>query len=90
MAETIEKTDLSKVVRNIKPSAAQIRYLSRGLKQPGGKLPLFDKEGQRINEKTIRSCISHGWCELWFKNPINPAWLVCKLTDAGRDAIHHN
>lgn len=87
MAETIEKTDLSHKARHVKPSVAQLRYLIRGIDEPGGKLPLFDKEGQRINEKTIRSCISHGWCELWFKNPIKPAWLVCKLTEAGRKVV---
>ena len=87
MAETMEKPEVRRNVRHVKPSVAQLRYLSRGIKEPGGKLPLFDKEGQRINEQTIRSCISHGWCELWFKNPIKPAWLVCKLTEAGRRAV---
>ena len=66
------------------PSATQLLWLKRGLDQPGGKLPLFDEWGQRVNEKTVRSCISHGWAEPWFTNPLKPDWLVCKLTTAGR------
>ena len=67
-----------------KPSKAQVAYLKRGLEQPGGKLPLFDLQGQRYSERTIRSCIDRGWAEPWFNNPLKPDWLVCKLTDAGR------
>lgn len=65
------------------PSEAQLRYLKRGLKQPGGKLPLFDDEGQEIPRRTIESCIAHGWAETWIKNPIKPDWLVARLTDSG-------
>ena len=71
----------------LQPTTAQRRYLSRGLSQPGGKLPLFDEEGQQINVETIRSCIRHGWAEPWFANPIKPDWLVCKITNEGRAAI---
>lgn len=87
MAETMENTAISSKLLNARPTDAQLKYLLRGVDEPGGKLPLFDTNGQRINEKTIRSCISHGWCELWFKNPIKPEWLVCKLTEAGRLAV---
>jgi len=66
------------------PTAAQLAWLKRGLAQPGGKLPLFDDSGQRVNTRTIKSCISQGWAEPWFTNPIKPDWLVCKLTDEGR------
>ena len=69
--------------RNAKPTWAQIRYLIRGLKEPGGKLPLFDDEGQEIDLRTIRSCIARGWAQPWFANPVKPDWLVCKLTPAG-------
>lgn len=65
-------------------TAAQRAYLKRGLDQPGGKLPLFDEEGQRYSGSTIRSCIERGWAEPWFDNPIKPDWLVCRLTSAGR------
>ncbi len=69
---------------NTGPTAAQLAWLKRGLAQPGGKLPLFDDSGQRVNTRTIKSCISQGWAEPWFANPIKPDWLVCKLTDEGR------
>lgn len=71
----------------VKPTEAQRRYLERGLAQPGGKLPLFDTEGQQISAQTIRSCVKAGWAEPWFENPIKPDWLVCKLTSAGRDLL---
>ena len=73
-----------------RPSAAQRRYLMRGLDQPGGKLPLFDDGGQRIDPKTIRSCVSRGWAKPWFDNPIKPDWLVCKITARGRTALLAN
>ncbi len=69
-----------------RPTAAQRRWLVRGLEQPGGKLPLFDRDGQRVPERTIRSCIARGWAEPWFDNPLKRDWLVCKLTPLGRVA----
>lgn len=69
------------------PSPAQALWLGRGLDQAGGKLPLFDAEGRRVAEKTIRACIAAGWAEPWFSNPIKPDWLVCRLTEAGRAAL---
>jgi len=68
-------------------SGAQRAWLARGLEQPGGKLPLFDRDGQKISERTVRSCIRHGFAEPWFDNPIKPDWLVCRLTDKGRNAL---
>ncbi len=70
-----------------RPTKAQRDYLCRGLGQPGGKLPLFDDVGARMSDRTVRSCIEQGWAEPWFNNPLKPDWLVCKLTDAGRDAV---
>ncbi len=69
------------------PSQAQLRYLVLGHGQPGGKLPLFDRNGQQISATTIRSCIANGWAEPWFKNPIKKDWLVCKLTDKGQKIL---
>ena len=68
-------------------SAAQREWLTRGLSQPGGKLPLFDRDGQKFSNRTIKSCVRQGWAEPWFENPIKPDWLVCKLTEAGRRAV---
>jgi len=66
------------------PTDVQKAWLTRGLSQPGGKLPLFDDAGKRIDARTIRACIDQGWAEPWFSNPLKPDWLVCRLTDSGR------
>ncbi|MGY9019359.1 MAG: hypothetical protein ACKVHX_07830 [Alphaproteobacteria bacterium] len=67
-----------------KPSDVQSEWLRRGLTQPGGKLPLFDEEGQRIPDRTVQSCVRLGWAEPWFRNPLKKDWTVCKLTHLGR------
>ncbi|MEM6491374.1 MAG: hypothetical protein AAF684_05650 [Pseudomonadota bacterium] len=72
------------------PDDAAAAWLRRGLAEPGGKLPLFDREGQRVEEGVIRRCLDEGWAEPWFANPIKPDWLVCKLTEAGREAVSAN
>ncbi len=69
------------------PTAAQAAWLARGLAQAGGKLPLFDLDGQQVDPKLIRGCLVAGWAEPWFANPLKPDWLVCKLTAAGRAAV---
>ncbi|NQU61215.1 MAG: hypothetical protein HQ512_08805 [Rhodospirillales bacterium] len=69
------------------PSDQQLKWLSRGLGQPGGKLPLFDDEGQKISGRTVKSCIEKGWAEPWFDNPIKPDWHICKLTEAGHNLL---
>ena len=71
----------------LRPTDPQRRYLERGLNAPGGKLPLFDRDGREVPKKTIEACIAHGWAEPWTANPIKPDWLVCRLTAAGRDAL---
>lgn len=68
-------------------SAAEKTYLNMGLRQPGGKLPLFDDKGQEINARTITSCLEKGYVERWFANPLKPEWLVCRLTEIGRDTL---
>ncbi len=72
--------------RRARPTVTQLAWLRRGLDQAGGKLPLFDRVGQRYDSRTIRSCIEQGWAEPWFNNPTKPDWMVCKLTEAGRKA----
>jgi hypothetical protein len=74
---------------DLRPSEAQVRYLTRGLSEPGGKLPLFDRDGREIPKKTIDACIAHGWAEPWIANPMKPDWLVCRLTPAGYRALGH-
>ena len=77
----------SRLSATVKPTRVQEAWLSRGLSQPGGKLPLFDDQGQRVSERTVRSCIRQGWAEPWFENPLKPDWQVCRLTDAGRRVL---
>lgn len=81
----ISESEQAKSTAAGQPSETQLQWLQRGLDQAGGKLPLFDRIGQKVSEKTVRSCIRHGWAEPWFNNPIKPDWLVCRLTDAGRE-----
>ena len=69
------------------PSTAEYVYLRRGLAQAGGKLPLFDLDGQRVDDAVVHRCLAMGWAEPWFANALKPEWLVCKLTAAGRAMV---
>ncbi len=66
------------------PTLPELLYLRRGVTQPGGKLPLFDLDGQAVAGAIVRRCLVRGWAEPWFTNPLKPDWLVCKLTEVGR------
>ena len=66
------------------PTLPELLYLRRGVTQPGGKLPLFDLDGQTVAAAIVRRCLARGWAEPWFSNPLKPDWLVCKLTEVGR------
>ncbi len=69
------------------PDGQQVRWLRRGLGQPGGKLPLFDEEGRRVSSRLIKACLKAGWAEPWFRNPTKSEWEVCRLTESGRAAL---
>ena len=86
MSPTIKTEQREKYIgnRRARPTRGQIDWLRQGLQQPGGKLPLFDHFGQKVSDRTVKSCIQQGWAEPWFDNPIKPDWLICKLTDTGR------
>ncbi len=83
-ARRVRSTERSQSTGPSQPSTVQLAWLRRGLDQAGGKLPLFDINGKRYDERTIRRCIERGWAEPWFNNPTKPDWLVCRLTDQGR------
>jgi hypothetical protein len=83
----VRDNDGEKTAHGPRPTPAQARYLERGLIEPGGKLPLFDREGREIPRRTIESCLAAGWAEPWFANPIKPDWIVARLTEAGRRAL---
>lgn len=72
---------------SVTPLRTELAYLRRGLDQPGGKLPLFDRRGQEVDALTVNLCIAKGWAEHWFSNPVKPDWLVCRLTPAGRAVV---
>ena len=74
-------------VKHKKPSQSQRQWLVRGLNQTGGKLPLFLDDGQRVSERTVKSCVQNGWAEPALKNPIRPGWQICRLTASGRKAV---
>ena len=76
--------------RRLALDEATRNYLTRGLGQPGGKLPLFDDHGQRVPTEIVRACIQRGLATPWYRNPIKPDWLVCRLTDSGRAALSAN
>lgn len=71
-------------LEEVLPAIGELLYLRRGLSQAGGKLPLFDLDGQAVAQDIVRRCLAEGWAEPWFQNPMKPEWLVCKLTPAGR------
>lgn len=73
---------------NKKPSSSQRQWLLKGLKQIGGKLPLFLEDGRQIPERTVQICIEQGWVEPRFANPVKPAWQVCRLTEKGRRVLN--
>lgn len=77
----------SRISASHKISQAEKEYLRQGLKQAGGKLPLFDKRGQEIPAVLIQACLKKGYVERWFANPLKPDWLVCRLTEKGRQAL---
>ena len=68
-------------------SEAERNYLKQGLKQPGGKLPLFDGRGQEIPTGLIQGCLKKGYAERWFANPLKPDWLICRITEKGRQSL---
>ena len=69
------------------PSEDQRRWLQNGLRQPGGKLPLYDDKGQRIAEDLVTACIAAGWAEPWVKNPVATVSRICRLTGNGKSAL---
>ena len=71
------------IAATLRPTEPQRRYLERGLSEPGGKLPLFDRDGREVAPRTVQACVAHGWAAPWFNNPVKPDWLVCRLTAQG-------
>ncbi len=60
-----------------------------GLKQPGGKLLLFDEEDEPIDPTIVRRCLDQQWVEPWQVGDQKPhsVFLACRLTPLGRRLI---
>src|SRR5262245_56960700 len=69
------------------PTDVQRTWLRRGLSQPGGKLPLFDEVGTRIDPRTVRSCVENGLADSWLENPLRGDSLFSGLSDTGRALV---
>ena len=87
MDNLIYKHARSNVTKTQSITQKERDYLRAGINQPGGKLPLFDDQGQEINLSVIKACVNKGLAERWFANPLKPDWLVCRLTEKGRQAV---
>lgn len=74
-------------IASASPTDEQRRWLSLGLQQPGGKLPLYNEKGQRIAVELITACVEAGWAAPWAINPTRSDNQICRITDAGRLAL---
>jgi hypothetical protein len=68
-----------------RPTPRQLEWLRRGLDRPGGSLPIFDHYGQRVSDRTVKSCVDRGWAES--RGKALKDWQMCQLTDAGREVL---
>ena len=65
-----------------RPTPRQLEWLRRGLDRPSGDLPMFDTYGQRVSDRTMKSCVERGWAET--RDAAMRDWQLCQLTSAGR------
>ena len=68
-----------------RPTPVQLEWLRRGLDRPGGNLPLYDTYGQRVSDRTMKSCVEHGWAAR--RDEAMRDWQLCQLTSAGREVL---
>ncbi len=68
-----------------RPTPRQLEWLRRGLDRPDGNLPMFDHYGQRFSDRTVESCVEHGWAET--RGRAVRDWQLCQLTSDGRRVI---
>ena len=64
-------------------------WLRGGESRVDGRLALFDRFGEPIDRKVIKTAIASGLAEPWFANPMRPQWTVCRLTPKGHDFLGH-
>ncbi len=68
-----------------RPTPRQLEWLRGGLDRPGGNLPLYDTYGQRVSDRTVKSCVERGWAET--RDEAMRDWQLCQLTSAGRRVL---
>ena len=68
-----------------RPTPRQLEWLRRGLDRPSGDLPMFDTYGQRVSDRTMKSCVERGWAET--RDAAMRDWQLCQLTSAGRRLV---
>ncbi len=68
-----------------RPTPRQLEWLRRGLDRPSGDLPMFDTYGQRVSDRTVKSCVERGWAET--RDEAMRYWQLCQLTSAGRRVL---
>ncbi len=68
-----------------RPTPRQLEWLRYGLDRPSGNLPLFDTFGQRVSNRTMKSCVERGWAET--RGEAMRDWQLCQLTYAGRRVL---
>ena len=65
------------------PSLTQRRYLQKGMRNDRGKLPLFDRYGQRYCVRTVEACLAAGWVKPTYKKTFLKDMDILELTDEG-------
>ncbi len=68
-----------------RPTPRQLEWLRRGLDRPSGDLPMFDTYGQRVSDRTMKSCVERGWAQT--RDEAMRDWQLCQLTSAGRRLV---
>ncbi len=73
--------------KGVAHKSAALRFLKSGLRSPGGKLPLFDEEGQRVDGDLMRYCVESGLAETWFVESRQPDLPIYRITEKGCAAL---
>jgi hypothetical protein len=70
----------------VRPTQEELRWMRRGLNQPGGKIPVFDESDTPVDPKIVLRCLEQQWVEPWVGNQKNPnnLYMACRLSPLGR------
>jgi len=62
-------------------------WLEAGSQRTDGRLAMFDQFGEPVSKGVIKTAIASGLAEPWFSSPMRPQWMVCRITQKGREAL---